>query len=84
MAAIPRRGRDLTGEIFGCDALALEVVCHLVSGDSVPNPIYVRICFLLKNFAAPIGDGDVTSGFPADRRGGLLVEVGDGANPNVG
>jgi len=43
VAAVPRRGHDLTGEIFGCDALALEVVCHAVSGDSIPNSVDVRL-----------------------------------------
>ena len=81
MAAVPRRGRYLTGEVLGSDALALEVVCHLVSGDSIPNSVYERLGFLFNDFAAPIGGGDVAGGLAGNRQGGLLVEVGDGANP---
>ena len=50
--AIPRRGRHLTGEVFERRALALFVVCHAVSGDSIPNSVDVRLGSLLKNFAA--------------------------------
>ena len=31
-----------------------------------------------------VGDGDVAGGFAGDRRGGLFVEMGDGAYPSVG
>ena len=52
MTAIPRRGGYLTGEIFERRALALFIVRHRVSGDSVPNAADVRICFLFENFAS--------------------------------
>ena len=50
--AIPRRGRDLPGEVFERRALAFCVVCHVVSGNSIPNSVDVRLGPLLKNFAA--------------------------------
>ena len=62
VTAVPRRGSDLAGEVLGSDALALEVVCHLVSGDSIPNSVYERLGFLFNDFAAPIGGGDVSGG----------------------
>ncbi len=52
MTAVPRRGRDLTGKVFERRALALFVVCHAVSGNSIPNPVDERLRLLLKNFAA--------------------------------
>ena len=52
MTAVPRRGRDLTGEVFRGYPLTLWIVRHLVSGDIVPNTVDVRICFLFQNFAA--------------------------------
>ena len=52
---IPHRGRDLTGEVFERRALALFVVCHAVSGDSIPNSVDERLGSLLKNFAAGVG-----------------------------
>ena len=82
--AVPCRGRHLSGETFGCDALALEIVCHLVFGDSIPNSVNERLGFLFNDFAAPIGGGDVAGGFARDGRGRLFVEMGDSANPNVG
>ena len=45
--AIPRRGRDLPGEVFERRALALFVVCHSVSGDSIPNSVAERLGLLL-------------------------------------
>ena len=45
VTAVPRRGSDLPGEVFGCYPLALWIVRHRVSGDSVPNTVDVRICF---------------------------------------
>ena len=50
--AIPRRCRQLTGEVFECSLLACSVILHLVSCDSVPNAADVRICFLFGNFTA--------------------------------
>ena len=50
--AIPRRGRDLSGEVFERRAPAFCVVCHVVSGDSIPNSVDERLGPLLKNFAA--------------------------------
>ena len=84
MATVPRRRRDLTGEVLGSDALALGVVCHLVSGNSIPNSVYERLGFLLKNFATTIGGGDIASRLARDGGGRLFVEVGDGAYPSVG
>ena len=55
VTAIPRRGRDLPGEVFERRALALFVVCHAVSGNSIPNSVDERLSFLLKNFAAGVG-----------------------------
>ena len=69
MAAVPRRGRNLTGEVFGCNALAFGVVRHLVSGDSIPNSVYERLSFLLKNFAAGVGKRDIAGGLAGDGRG---------------
>ena len=66
VAAVPRRGRHLTGEVLGSDALALKVVCHPVSGDSIPNSVYERLGFLFNDFAAPIGGGDVAGGGKGD------------------
>ena len=45
--AIPRRGRDLTGEVFERRALALFVVCHAIAGNSIPNSVDVRLGLLL-------------------------------------
>ena len=50
--AIPRRCRQLTGEVFECSLLACAVILHLVSCDRVPNAADVRICFLFGNFTA--------------------------------
>ena len=49
MAAVPRRGRDLTGEILQRRALAFCVVCHAVSSNSIPNSVDECICFLFEN-----------------------------------
>ena len=84
VTAIPRRGSDLTGEVFGCYPLALWIVCHCLPGNSIPNFANVRLGFLFENFAAGVGDGDVAGGFAGDGGSGLFVEVGDGANPEVG
>ena len=35
VAAVPRRRRDLTGEVLGSDALALGVVRHCIPGDGI-------------------------------------------------
>ena len=48
--AIPRRGRDLPGEVFERRALAFCVVCHAVSGNSIPNSIDVRLGAGFRNF----------------------------------
>ncbi len=45
------------------------VIRHRASGDSVPNAVDVRICFLFENLAAGVGDGDVA---------GCLAETGVG------
>ena len=45
--AIPRRGRDLPGEVFERRAPAFCVVCHVVSGNSIPNSVDVRLGLLL-------------------------------------
>ena len=50
VAAVPRRGRDLPGEVFASNALALLVVCHAVSGDSILNFANVRLGFFFENF----------------------------------
>ena len=52
MTAVPRRGRYLTGKVLASDALALFIVRHLVSGNSIPNLANVRLGFLFENFAA--------------------------------
>ena len=68
MTAVPRRGRHLTGEVFERRAPALLVVCHAVSGNSVPNS--VDICFGadFRDFAAGIGERDVAGGLAGDWR----------------
>ena len=78
MAAIPRRGRYLTGEVFERRALAFCVVCHTVSGNSIPNPVNERLGYLFGNFAACVGERDVAGRLARDGQGGLFVEVGDG------
>jgi hypothetical protein len=35
MTAVPRRGRYLTGKVLASDALAMFIVRHLVSGNSI-------------------------------------------------
>ena len=52
VAAIPRRGRDLTGEILQRRALAFGIVCHAVSGNSIPNSLDERLGLFFENFAA--------------------------------
>ena len=84
MTAVPRRGSDLPDEVFASNALAFCVVCHAVSGDSIPHSINVRFGTRFDFLAARIGDRDVAGCLAGDGRGGLLVEVGDGANPNIG
>ena len=84
MTAVPRRGRDLTGEVFERRALAFGIVCHAVSGNSIPNSVDVRLGTHFRSFAASIGNRDVAGRLAGDRRGRLLVEVGDGADPGVG
>ena len=53
-AAFPLRNRcrDLPGEVFERRTLAFCVVCHAVSGNSIPNPIDVRLGTGFRNFAA--------------------------------
>ena len=51
MTAVPRRGRDLPGEVLGADALACRVVRHTVSGSSIPKTAEERLSFLRKSFA---------------------------------
>ncbi len=83
VTAVPRRGRDLTGEILQRRALAFCVVCHVVSGDSIPHSINVRLGAGFGYFATRIGGRDVARGFAGDERGRLLMEVGNGFNPKV-
>ena len=84
MTAVPRRGRNLPGEVFERRALAFGIVCHAVSGDSIPNSLDVRLGTRFDFFAASIGNCDVAGRLARDRRGGLFVEVGDSAYPAVG
>ena len=84
MTAVPRRGRNLPGEVFGCNPLALWIVRHRVSGDSVPNAVDVRICFLFENFTAVVGGRYVAGGLAGHGRGRLFVKMGDGTDPIVG
>ena len=84
VTAVPPRGSHLTGEVFERRALAFCVVCHAVSGDSIPHSINVRFGTRFDFLAARIGDRDVAGCFAGDGRGGLLVEVGDGFSPEVG
>ena len=60
------------------------VIRHRLSGDSIPNFANVRFGFFFENFAAVVGGRDVAGGFSGDGRGGLFVEMGDGAGPEVG
>ena len=48
MTAVPRRGRYLTGKVLASDALAMFIVRHLVSGNSIPNFANVRLGFLFE------------------------------------
>ena len=84
MAAVPRRRRDLTGEVLGSDSLALEVVCVALAGDDMPFVVDKRLGSLFKDFASGIGDGDVAGGLAGDGRRSLLVKMSDSANPEVG
>ena len=84
MAAIPRRGCHLTGEVFDRRALAFCVVYHAVFSNSIPNPIDERLGARFDFLAARIGKRDVARGFAGDGRGRLFVDVGDGFGPEVG
>ena len=52
-AAFPLRNlcRNPPGKVLASDALAMSIVRHLVSGDSIPNFANVRLGFLFENFA---------------------------------
>ena len=84
MTAVPRRGRDLPGEVFERRTLALFVVCHAVSGNSIPYSINERLGAGFRNFATSVGKRDVAGRLAGDRRGRLLVEVGYRADPGIG
>lgn len=77
MTAVPRRGRNLTGEVFGSDAFASRVICHAVSGNSIPRTVDIRFRFLFDCFASAVRQGCITRRLAGDGRGRLLVEVGD-------
>ena len=68
MTAVPRRGRHLSGEVFERRALALFVVCHAVSTDSIPNPVDHCLGAGFDDFAARIGGRDVAGSFTGDGR----------------
>ena len=84
MTAVPRRGRHLTDEVFERRALTFGIVCHAVSGNSIPYSIDERLGARFDFFATNIGNRDVAGSLAGDRRGGLFVEVGDSAYPAVG
>ena len=52
MAAVPRRGRDLPGEVFERRALAFGVVRHAVSGNSIPKTVDECLGARFRNFTA--------------------------------
>ena len=56
-AAFPLRNRcrNPPGKVLASDALAMFIVRHLVSGDSIPNPVNERFGYLFGNFAACVG-----------------------------
>jgi len=53
-AALPLRNlcRNPPGKVLASDALAMFIVRHLVSGNSIPNFANVRFGFLFENFAS--------------------------------
>ena len=52
MAAVPRRGRDLPGEVLERHALACRVICHAVSGNSIPKTVDECLGARFRNFTA--------------------------------
>lgn len=77
MTAVPRLGSHLPGEVFRSNALSLFVVCHAVSGNSIPNSVDERLGAGFRSFAAGIGGRYVAGGLAGDGSKGLLVEMGD-------